>query len=232
MTLPWLFLAGALVLAGGDRSARPVRRRRSPKRRPPSPRTLQWLAAGAVGVGCVAALGPGQGVLAGAAGIPLAVLVVAHVHGRPRRVAVSASLALALDLVALALRAGQPLSVALTAAAPAADAPCRDRLVQVGGLLRLGAEPSQAWRVVADDSVLAPVAAAAVRSAVSGVRLAAAFEELADEMRGQVRAAAEVRAHRVGVLAAAPLGLCFLPSFVCLGIVPTVIGIAHGALGS
>ena len=33
---------------------------------------------------------------------------------------------------------------------------------------------------------------------------------------------------RAGVLAAAPLGLCFLPSFVCLGIVPIVVGIARG----
>jgi hypothetical protein len=27
----------------------------------------------------------------------------------------------------------------------------------------------------------------------------------------------------------APLGLCFLPAFVCLGVVPTVIGLAGGA---
>ena len=28
-----------------------------------------------------------------------------------------------------------------------------------------------------------------------------------------------------------PLGLCFLPAFVCLGIVPTVVGIAGPAFG-
>jgi hypothetical protein len=28
----------------------------------------------------------------------------------------------------------------------------------------------------------------------------------------------------------APLGLCFLPAFVCIGIVPTVVGIASGVL--
>lgn len=31
---------------------------------------------------------------------------------------------------------------------------------------------------------------------------------------------------RVGVLAVAPLGLCFLPAFVLLGIVPVVVGLA------
>jgi hypothetical protein len=25
----------------------------------------------------------------------------------------------------------------------------------------------------------------------------------------------------------APLGLCFLPAFVCLGIVPIIVGVAH-----
>jgi pilus assembly protein TadC len=97
-------------------------------------------------------------------------------------------------------------------------------------LLQLGAEAEEAWRIVSDDPVLAPVAAAAVRSSTSGVRLADAFEQLAREMRRQVRATAEARAQRVGVLVAAPLGLCFLPAFVCLGIVPTVIGIARGVL--
>jgi hypothetical protein len=29
----------------------------------------------------------------------------------------------------------------------------------------------------------------------------------------------------------APLGLCFLPAFVCLGVVPLVIGIAGDVLG-
>jgi hypothetical protein len=32
------------------------------------------------------------------------------------------------------------------------------------------------------------------------------------------------------VLVAAPLGLCFLPAFVCLGIIPTVVGIAGAVL--
>ena len=32
------------------------------------------------------------------------------------------------------------------------------------------------------------------------------------------------------VLVAGPLGLCFLPAFVCLGIVPVVIGLADGML--
>jgi tight adherence protein B len=33
-----------------------------------------------------------------------------------------------------------------------------------------------------------------------------------------------VRARQVGVLAAGPLGLCFLPAFMLIGVVPTVVG--------
>jgi pilus assembly protein TadC len=36
---------------------------------------------------------------------------------------------------------------------------------------------------------------------------------------------------RAGVRVLAPLGLCFLPAFVCLGVVPLVIGIAGDVLG-
>ena len=43
---------------------------------------------------------------------------------------------------------------------------------------------------------------------------------------------AEARAQRAAVLITAPLGLCFLPAFVCLGVAPTVAGIAATVLGS
>jgi hypothetical protein len=33
------------------------------------------------------------------------------------------------------------------------------------------------------------------------------------------------------VLAIAPLAACFLPAFVCLGVVPVVVGVAQSALG-
>ena len=45
-------------------------------------------------------------------------------------------------------------------------------------------------------------------------------EALAEAARGEV----EDRARAVGVKAALPLGLCLLPAFVLLGIVPVVAG--------
>jgi hypothetical protein len=46
---------------------------------------------------------------------------------------------------------------------------------------------------------------------------------LAGDLRRRRRAAAEQRARSVGVRAAAPLGLCFLPAFVLIGVVPSVV---------
>jgi pilus assembly protein TadC len=132
--------------------------------------------------------------------------------------------------VSVALRAGQPLDAALALAADPATA-VGAVLLRVAGLLRLGADPDQAWRIAEHDAVLTRVAATARRSATSGTRLAAAFERLAADLREEIRAGAQARAHRVGALAAAPLGLCFLPAFVCLGIVPIIVGIAGGVLG-
>ena len=49
-------------------------------------------------------------------------------------------------------------------------------------------------------------------------------------MRAALTDAAEARAQRAGVLIAAPLGLCFLPAFLVLGVAPVVIGLAGEVL--
>ncbi len=139
----------------------------------------------------------------------------------------AAWLPLVLDLCAAGLLAGQPLDVALAAAAPVQLPWLSDRLRQVAAMLRLGADPSQAWQPLAGEPRLRPVAVTAIRSAASGIRLAAALTDLASELRASARAAALARAERAGVWVIAPLGLCYLPAFVCLGVVPVVIGIAE-----
>jgi pilus assembly protein TadC len=196
-----------------------------------SPTALRFIVAGACIVAAVAAFGPGVGAAVTVLIAPPLVLLVGHLHGRRRRGLPddASRVPLLLDLLAAALRSGQPISSALTAAAPLAGARLGAQLCQVGGLLRLGADPAQAWASLTDPA-LAPVASTARRSAESGVRLARGFELLADELRADARAAAVVRAQRAGVWAVAPLGLCFLPAFACLGIVPVIVSIAHGVL--
>ena len=94
-----------------------------------------------------------------------------------------------------------------------------------------GADAVQAWAELPTVGPLGEVRRVAIRSASSGVRMAAGFERLAAEIRADGAAAAAARAQRAGVHAMGPLAACFLPAFVCLGIVPVVVGVARSAVG-
>jgi Flp pilus assembly protein TadB len=189
------------------------------------------VAASAAALGSVAAFGPRGGLWAGAVAGALAGFLVRGAQRRPAVVAPDPALPLVLDLTAAALRAGRPLPDALELAAPAAAGGTADGLRRVAALSRLGADAAHAWSIVPRDGPLAPVVPVAVRSAASGSKLAGAFERLAAELRAHRAAQAAVRAHRAGVSALAPLAACFLPSFVCLGVIPVVVGVARTSLG-
>jgi pilus assembly protein TadC len=149
---------------------------------------------------------------------------------RRRREHRDAELPLTLDLLSVCLQAGMPLVAALETVADALPGPFSDDLRVVAGLQRLGAAPAAAWADLAADQDLAPVVRAVGRSAESGSRLAAAFDRLAAERRSALAAAGLARARTAGVVAMAPLGLCFLPAFICLGIVPIVLSLATEVL--
>ncbi|MEC3913812.1 type II secretion system F family protein [Nocardia sp. CDC160] len=138
-----------------------------------------------------------------------------------------------LDLLAACLRAGLPTAAAAAAVAAEAPEPLAGTLRRASDLLTLGADPTMAWAQasagIADDSVAA-LARMARRSARSGAGLATAVAELAERRRAELEDAAAARAERAGVLIGGPLGLCFLPAFLCLGIVPVVIGLAGRVL--
>ena len=70
------------------------------------------------------------------------------------------------------------------------------------------------------------------RSARAGSSLAGGLAELADDVRRRAHDDALAAAERAGVAISGPLGLCFLPAFICLGIVPVVVGLASSVLGS
>ena len=151
---------------------------------------------------------------------------------RRRRQDRAAELPLTLDLLGVCLRAGMPLVAALETVADALPGPFSDDLHVVAGLQRLGAAPAAAWAELTSDADLAPVARAVARSAESGSRLAAAFDRLAADRRSALASAGLARARSAGVVAMAPLGLCFLPAFVCLGIVPIVLSLFGEVLPS
>ncbi|MGQ4600888.1 type II secretion system F family protein [Nocardia sp. R6R-6] len=142
------------------------------------------------------------------------------------------------DLLAACLRAGLPMAGAARAVAAEAPEPLGGALRRAADLLALGADATTAWEQVARDAAGRPgadeidsLARMARRSARSGAALAVAVGELAEQRRATVEDAAAAKAERAGVLIGGPLGLCFLPAFVCLGIVPVVIGLAGRVLG-
>ena len=92
-------------------------------------------------------------------------------------------------------------------------------------MLSHGASPLTAWRPAELDENLAPLAAAARRSAVGGSALAQAVREHAAHLRAETAAASVRAAGRAGVMMTAPLGICFLPAFLCLGLAPVVVGL-------
>ena len=141
-------------------------------------------------------------------------------------------LAVHADLLAACLDSGMSIGRALTVissiGAPADETDPDDplRLLDaVSALLLLGVDPERAWEVVRGHPDLAELAAAARRSAAGGATFADAVRDHAAALRAAVSAAADRSAGRAGVAMTAPLGLCFLPAFLCLGLAPVVVGL-------
>jgi Flp pilus assembly protein TadB len=128
-------------------------------------------------------------------------------------------------LLGAALAAGAAPAEAARAVADALPGPGAVRLARVSARLRLGADPVAVWQAVADEPALAPLGRALARAQASGGSVVVSIERLGDELARAARAEAEDRARRVGVRAAVPLGVCLLPAFLLLGIVPLVGGL-------
>jgi pilus assembly protein TadC len=140
----------------------------------------------------------------------------------------------ALDVFAVCLSAGMAVPAAAAATADFAPPALGAVLRRAADLLMMGADPDTAWQVPAGDpdEGCAALARLARRSASSGSALAAGVAELAEQSRQHATHSATAAAERAGVLIAGPLGLCFLPAFVCLGIVPVVAGLADEIFGA
>ena len=135
------------------------------------------------------------------------------------------------DLLAACLRSGLPISTAAAAAAQSAPTSFGVALRKAADLLELGADAATAWDAVAQDPETEALARMARRSARAGSSMASAMTELAATQRTRAEDASAAAAERAGVLISGPLGLCFLPAFICLGIIPVVIGLAGNVMG-
>jgi pilus assembly protein TadC len=143
---------------------------------------------------------------------------------RRRRERLAAELPTALDLLASCLAAGRPPTEAMGAVTAALGGPVADELAVVASRLSLGADPVSVWLGVSAHPVLGPLGRTMVRALETGAPVADALSRLVEDQRRQRRWDAEQRARSVGVKAAAPLAVCFLPAFIAVGIVPMIAG--------
>jgi hypothetical protein len=149
----------------------------------------------------------------------------------PERAEAARQLPLAADLLAACIAAGAGPVIAAQAVGEALGGLVGDALAQGAAEVRLGGEPGAAWRRLATLPGAGGLARLLERADVSGLPAATPVARLAAEARADWGRAATARARRAGVMVSAPVGLCFLPAFIAVGVLPVVIGLAGGVLG-
>ena len=149
---------------------------------------------------------------------------------RRRRQSLTKEAPLVADLMAGCLSAGSSLSAAAAAAGEAVGGDIGELLAECVAQFGLGADQQRVWEPLARFEATAPIARAIHRSDASGAPLTDVLLRVADELRAQHRATLERDARAVGVKAVGPLGICFLPAFVLLGVVPLVASLVTEGL--
>ena len=149
--------------------------------------------------------------------------------------------ALMLDLVAAMLDAGQPLLSALSVLADIAEPRTAGSLRRVRAALELGAPWGTAWELAVPSpgnsgarsllrSPAGPDPAACLRDALTfvattGAPSAGVLMAEAAQLRRRRSREAERRAAALGVRLVVPLGLCALPAFIVLTVVPLLLSL-------
>ncbi|KOU68069.1 membrane protein [Streptomyces sp. MMG1533] len=140
-------------------------------------------------------------------------------------------LPLAADLLAACIAAGAGPVIAAQAVGEALGGPVGEGLARGAAEVRLGGEPGEAWRRLASTPGAGTLARLLERAGVSGLPASGPVARLAADARADWTREATARARRAAVMVTAPVGLCFLPAFIAVGVLPVVIGLAGGALG-
>lgn len=129
--------------------------------------------------------------------------------------------ALALDLLAGLLESGQGLVPALGLLG--AHLPEAAPLSRIAALLRVGVDWDEAWTT--EDPDLQELGRELRFAHHTGAPTAELLRSTATSLRRSRRRRAEQRAAELGTRLVLPLGLCQLPSFLCLGVVPLVLAL-------
>lgn len=193
--------------------------------------TTSWLpvlAPAAVGLSVAAWFGTSVGLAWGAFAALGAYWFYRRWPGRDRPVRTDPLLlAAGWDLLAVGMRAGLPVPVITQAVAAEFTGATAKILHEVAALMELGADPVSAWEPALRHPDTAELARAARRSARIGSGMADVAADIAVQARASVSERTQAGAQRAAVWVSAPLGLCFLPAFLCLGVLPVVVGMVQ-----
>jgi Flp pilus assembly protein TadB len=188
---------------------------------------LRLAAAASVGAGALVLVGGAFGAAAAATATAVCWWATGRMEPpavRRRRERLAATVPHAVDLLAACLAAGLPPDAAVEQVTAAMDPPLADELAAVSSRLRLGVDPAAAWRDLSGHPQLGALGRTVSRALVSGAPVSEAMQRLAEDLRRSARADVESKARAVGVKVAVPLGVCLLPAFVLVGVVPLVAG--------
>lgn len=133
-----------------------------------------------------------------------------------------------LDLLDAACGAGCSVPRALAAVGAAVGGERGRALAQAATMVVLGEDWHRAWDAAPD--VLAPVGRALGPSWLDGVAPTVALRAEAEVVRRERHSRALEAAARLGVRLVLPLGLCYLPAFVLVGLVPVLVSMAAATL--
>jgi Flp pilus assembly protein TadB len=146
----------------------------------------------------------------------------------PPQISVPAPLlATCADLIAACLEAGAVPAAALTASGRCLPEPLGPLVSTAGQAVADGATIEEA---LPESGVLAPIAAIFRRSSRTGSTMTEQLVAVAEQLRADDQFDRMERAQRASVLAALPLGLCMLPAFLLLAVVPAIAGLGAGVL--
>ena len=197
-------------------------------------RLLMWLPVAGGFLGWVLGADPvgtatdgGIGTVAVGTGLVLLVLgrlwsdrLVAAARGAERS---GVDVQVVLELVAAALRSGAGVPRALRAVGAAvrgADGPVLDRAAHA---LVLGSAWERAWAQAPVE--LSPMVRALRGAWMDGAAPGEALRAAGAEVRHERSAATRTAAARLGVRLVLPLGVCYLPAFVLVGLVPVLLAL-------
>ena len=196
----------------------------------------RWMIGGVLGLGVViyfwdltwlvVFLGP---IVACVAWVVLGRLEPATV--RRRRLQTMFALPQALDLIQSCVKTGQPLRLATETVSQVMGPPVSRVLNAVTNAISVGMSDEQAWQILRGDPVAGPLARDLARSAAWGTAITDVLAQHSSDLR---RTGAQKRltsAKSVGVKSVLPLGLCYLPAFVLMGVVPVISAGVSGFFG-